>query len=666
MYLGTEELHEPSSKEPAGVEITGERLANILEEHGKWVESRGETGERADLSRADLDGADLPGVNLQWAFLRKANLSGADLLLADLQGACLMQANLQGANLLGTELREANLQGATLDGVTGLLTGRLAGANLFGAVLPKPIAEFGELELVGRISKNARKLLAVMLLLSAGTCSVIATTTDVQLLGNLAPLPLRRLGNAIPMVGFYLFWPVLLFGFYLYFHLYLQRLWNSLSELPAIFPDGRALNQTGPWLLMALARGHVKWLSHNRSALSFLETWISRLLAYWVVPATLVLLWARYLTRQDFQGTMLHVLLVVAAVAAAAFLPDLVGRTLRGASPQLEPSNSESTRKKVYRCAATALGLGLILSLLSLGTIYGAPRDTNRAPELKAIDIRRWAANVLWVVGYSPYADLTEMDISPRPKDWSGREEELALIKGVRLNKLNIRYAEGYRVFLANAHLLKADLEGAYLSEADLRGAIFRQANLQSAVLDRALIARANLSGARLRNANLARADMREADLSYSSLTDAILVGARLEGANLYASDLQRARLVRANLQRADLRDANLEDSNLAVADLREAYLWSAKLHGARLHDAQLQHAMLIEADMRGTDLRGADLQGAILRGADLRGANLEGADFRGATGLSAEQVCSAMARRGVLLDESLQHMVENQCGSIR
>ncbi len=281
MYLGTEELHEPASKEPADVEITGERLANILEEHGKWVESRGEAGERADLSRADLDGADLPGVNLQWAFLRKAKLSGADLLLADLQGACLMQANLQGANLLGTELREANLQGAILDGATGLLTGRLAGANLFGAVLPKPIAEFGELELVGRISKNARKLLAAMLLLSACTCSIIATTTDVQLLGNLASLPLRRIGNAIPMVGFYLFWPVLLFGFYLYFHLYLQRLWNSLSELPAIFPDGRELNQTGPWLLMGLARGHVRWLRQNRSALSFLETWIARLLAYW-------------------------------------------------------------------------------------------------------------------------------------------------------------------------------------------------------------------------------------------------------------------------------------------------------------------------------------------------------------------------------------------------
>lgn len=666
MYVGTEELDAATSKAGARVEITGQKLATILEQHEKWVESHGEEGERADLSRAELGGADLPGANLQRAVLRKANLRRADLLLADLQGACLMQADLQGANVLGTELREANLQGANLEGATGLLAGKLAGTNLFGAVLPKPISEFGELELVGHISKTVRRLFATMLVLSTCTCSIIASTTDLQLLRNSAFLPLRRVGDAIPMVGFYLFWPVLLFGFYLYFHLYLQRLWNSLAELPAIFPDGRALDKTGPWPLMGLARGHVKWLRENRSALSFLETWIARVLAYWVVPATLVLFWARYLTRQDLQSTMLHVLLVVAATASAAFLPDRVGRMLRAESPQPPDSKKASRRVKVYSRAAIPFGLGLTLSLLSLGTIYGAPHDASRARELKATDIRRWAADALWVVGYSPYADLTETDISLKPKNWTGREEELGLIKGARLNKLNIRYAEGYRAFLANARLLKADLEGAYLSEADLRGAILRQANLQSAVLDRALISRANLQGARLRNANLALADLREADLSYSALGDAILVGAKLEGANLYASDLQRARLVRANLEKADLREANLEDGNLALADLREAYLWSAKLRGAKLQDAQLQHAILIEADLRSTDLRGADLQGAVLRGADLSGANLEGTDLRGATGLSADQICSAMLRRGVLLDESLQHLVESQCGTIR
>src|SRR5712692_11269606 len=186
MYLGTEELRAPASKERAHVKISAEKLAAVLELHEMWVALQGEAGERADLSRADLDGADLPGANLQRALLHKANLRRADLLLTDLQGACLMQANLQGANLLGTELREANLQGANLEGATGLLTGKLAGANLFGAALPKPLSEFGELEFASHISKNVRRLFATMWLLSACTCSIIAATTDVQLLKNSA------------------------------------------------------------------------------------------------------------------------------------------------------------------------------------------------------------------------------------------------------------------------------------------------------------------------------------------------------------------------------------------------------------------------------------------------------------------------------------------------
>ncbi len=664
MYLGTEELDAPTSKQHPRGKITGQKLAAILEQHQKWVQSQGQEGERADLSDADLEGADLPGANLQGAVLRKANLKEADLLLADLQGACLMQANLPGANLLGTELREADLQGATLEGATGLLAGKLAGANLFEAVLPKPVSEFGELALIGRTFKSAHKLLATVLLLSALTCLVVATTTDAQLLKNSASLPLPRLGDAIPMLGFYLFLPVLLFGFYLYFHFYLQRLWDGLAELPAIFPDGRTLDKTGPWLLMGLARRHLKWLRKNRRAFSFLETSIAALLAYWVVPATLVLFWARYLTRQDLHGTLLHILLVVAAIASAIFLPDLVGRALPAGRPQPQHSAQASRRVKVYLRGATPLGVGVILSLLSLGTIYGVPHD--RAAEPKGTDPRRWAPNALWAFGYSPYVDITEMDISARPKNWTGREEELPLVKGARLNRLSLRYAEAYRAFLANAHLWESDLEGVNLSEADLRGANLRQANLRSAVLDRAMITRANLQGAHLEKASLARAELREADLSFASLADASLADAKLESAILYRANLHGAWLLRPNLEKADLREANLEDAKLTFADLTGADLSLAKLLGAELRDAQLPHALLMEADLRRADLRGANLQGAVLRGADLTGANLEGADFREARGVSPDQICSAMQRRGVLLDESLQQQVDSQCGSIR
>jgi len=664
MYVGTEELRTPISKEHPRVEIGGQELAHILDQHEKWVESHGQEGVQADLSHSDLGGADLTGVNLQGALLRKTNLKEADLLLADLQAACLMQADFQGANLLGTELREANLQGATLEGATGLLVGKLAGTNLFGAVLPKPICEFGGLQFVSRTSKNALRFFVTLLLLSALACSIIATTRDLELLKNSASLPLPYIGDAIPMLGFYLFMPVLLFGFYLCFHFYLQRLWDGLAELPAIFPDGRPLDRMASWLFMGMARSHFKWLRENRSALCLVETRVATLLLYWVVPTTLVLFWLRYLTRQDLHGTMLQVLLVVAAIAAAIFLPDLTEITLR--ADFQEHSKKAARRARFYRRAAIPLGVGLILSFLSVGTIHGIPHDGGRATELKATDIRRWAAGALWLFGYNPYADLTERDISSKPKNWTGREEELAFVKVARLNGFSLRYAEAYRTFLVNAQLWKSDLEGANLSEADLRGANLRQANLRSAVLDRAILTRASLQEACLEKANLTRAGLREADLSFASLVGAVLIDARLEGANLYRANLHGAQLLRSNLEKADLREASLEDAKLNSADLGSADLWQARLSGGGLRDAQLQHAILIEADLRRTDLRGADLQGAILRGADLSGANLGGADLREARGLNAGQICSAMDRRGALLDESLQHQVDSQCGTIR
>jgi uncharacterized protein YjbI with pentapeptide repeats len=658
MDVETKELLVPTSAEPTRGEIARHELAIVLEQHKRWIESDGQEGEKAVLSRADLEGADLTGANLERAVLHKANLREADLLLADLRGASLMQANLQGANLLGAEFYEADLQGATLERATGLLVSKLAGTNLFGASLPEVISEFGGLAFVVRTSKSALRLFAAMLLLSASTVLMIATTTDAQLLKNSASLPLPYIGDAIPTLGFYLFLPVLLFGFSLYFHFYLQRLWDALAQLPAILPDGRTLDRTGPWLPMALARDHFKWLRKNRSALAFLETRVAMLLVYWTVPATLVLFWARYLTRQDLHGTMLHVLVIIAAITSAMFLPDLVRRTLAAECPRPQRSKEASRR------GAIALGIGVVLTFLSLGATQGAPHD--RVRESRAVDISNWAAKVLWVVGYNPYADLREAEISTKPKNWTGAEEELSRVRGARLDKSNLRYAEAHRAFLVNAHLWKADLEGADLSEADMRGAELRQANLTAVVLDRTLMTRANLQEARLRKANLARADLRGTDLSFASLVDAILVDARLDNANLYKANLQGARLVRPILEKADLRESNLEDTKLTSADLNEADLSSAKLRGAGLRDAQLEHAILIEADLERADLRGANLQGALWRGAELKGANLEGADLRGARGLNPAQICPATQRRGVLLDEALQPQVESQCGAVR
>ena len=105
-------------------QVTAEKLAEILENHKKWLADDG--GCRANLSWANLSGANLSGANLSRADLSGANLSradlsGANLSRADLSGADLSGANLSRADLSGANLSWANLSGANLSGAKGLL-----------------------------------------------------------------------------------------------------------------------------------------------------------------------------------------------------------------------------------------------------------------------------------------------------------------------------------------------------------------------------------------------------------------------------------------------------------------------------------------------------------------------------------------------------------------
>lgn len=71
------------------------KLALLLEQHKLWVETKGESGRRANLEYAYLEGANLEYANLRYANLREVNLEGAYLEGADLRGA-----KLDGARML--------------------------------------------------------------------------------------------------------------------------------------------------------------------------------------------------------------------------------------------------------------------------------------------------------------------------------------------------------------------------------------------------------------------------------------------------------------------------------------------------------------------------------------------------------------------------------------
>src|ERR1700730_16890851 len=666
--LHSADLHSSEAPDSHAFDLTSEatqpssipliELAQILDEHKMWVESGGETGAKADLTGANLAGADLTGVNLQDAILTKANLSGADLSMANLRGTNLVHADLHQATLLGTELRGANLMGATLYGAEGLWVGRLGGTNLFDALLPESVAEFSSTNPIADASKIARFFYFTTLAVSAICCLMIVFTTDARLLLNTSALP-AYLGNALPMTGFYLGAPLVLFALYLRFHFLLLRLWGSIAALPAVFPDGQTPERDGPWFLMGLIRKHFRWPRDGRSPLAVLETGISMMLGYWVVPGTLLLFWVRYLVRQDFRGTLLQVLLITVSVATATGLPDIVSRVLR--SGEIRIAKSKTFFRLALLTMRAALVTGGALLMISLGVIRGLPADRDIAAEQSSASIRRWASELFQSVGYRPYADLTEAVMSTPPAGGNWTEAGMADAPGARLNQMNLRFARAYRSFLMNAKLWRADLEGAYLSEADLLGANMREAVMRSANFNRAQANRAVLVSANAVGAQFISTDLRGADLSYGNFDNADLSNAKLSGSTLYAISLRGARLLRTDLSRTDLRDSKLDHAVLSFANLQDADMSSAKLGGANLAGAQMKGTVLLDVDLKNADLRGTFLSGALMRGADITGANLAGAEMHGATGLSVVQLCSARWQ-DALLDAELLSQVQARC----
>lgn len=633
--------------------------AHILAQHKLWLASGGQGGSRADFSGASLHAADFHAADLREAIFRKADLTGADFSFADLRGAWLAHANLRKANLLGAQLREAGLQGASVEGAFGLLAGQLACTNLFSATMERqiPAAQYEVMKLAERYSRVARALCVALLASCALSVLLVAGTTDVQLISKADLIPLPLAARLLPADVFLLIGPLALLAVYISFHVFLLRAWEQLAQLPHVFPDGFAVDKKGTWLLMSLIRPHCRWLAQDGPVESPLNRAVLILSVYWTVPAVLLFFWARYLTRLHIHATIYHVGLIVAASLLAIALPTFAKRLFQVETLRQAASPMKHGLRELLNRSAAPLILGAVLALLSIGTVYGVPRNCDLSVAAWH-DVRRWAPRALWLVGYDPFPDIAEAAISTRPANWNG--ENISLVRGARLDGFSLRHAQAYRAFFVNAGLRDAELDHAELSESDFRGANLRHASLQFADLSGARLNGASMEGAQLHNARLVRADLREANLSFSFLPNAVLIDASLVEANLFGADLRGASLLSARMEKADLRDSNLERARLDQAILRGAYLWSAKLAGAQLHDAQLQSAILIDADLRNAILRGANLEGAVLRG-----ANLEGTDFRGALGLTTAQLCPALGWHKAYLDEPLRQSAEQTCSPL-
>ena len=545
-------------------DITREDLNRILEASGKWYATARKEGEAAKLAGVNLDkeelwgallGAVLADADLQWANLDQAKLEGANLWGAQLRGAMpirasfdwdegsnggqagpdlsraaySIEAELQGAKLAGTiverpepaahgssalhhlvadltaaDLQDAHLRDGRLASVTGLPAESLRGADLTNAKLPPDIAKFDALTQVEKISQNAGTTFFGLLGACLYSWLTIATTTDVALITDRTSTPLPIISTQISLPWVYLAAPLIVLSAYLYLQLYLQRLWQGLSTLPAVFPDGKALDEKSyPWLLNGLVRAHFFRLALDQRPLSSLENYLTIFLAWWVVPLTLIAFWLRYLPRHDWWGTTWLVVFIAIATGFGVYSYRLAVRTLSGVRHH----------GHAYRLDRWTLIVSLLTLFLSInaginpvGSQSWRPSQWDWWPDPPGI--RAGVAGYLSLLPwYRTSADLRDAEVSTKPANWTARKEsletEITQVKGADLRDQDLRAAVANDAFLVKARLVGADLRGASLRRADLQEAILSGANLGDADLREADLKGANLFETDLRGANL-------------------------------------------------------------------------------------------------------------------------------------------------------------------
>jgi uncharacterized protein YjbI with pentapeptide repeats len=206
------------------------------------------------------------------------------------------------------------------------------------------------------------------------------------------------------------------------------------------------------------------------------------------VPATIALMWARYLSAHHRVGTALQLAALGYAVLTGVLLQRLAGATLSGA--RREPARLRLPRRGEARAIAAVLAVVAAFALYSWSAVKGcgvrASAGRVGAEALVADAARRLCVR----------ADLVDAEVSVKNPGWRG--EERALVTGARLAGRDLQRARARGAFLAKANLARARMQ-----EGDLRGADMRWADLADARLDGAILVGADLRGANLRGANL-------------------------------------------------------------------------------------------------------------------------------------------------------------------
>ncbi len=468
------------------------------------------------------------------------------------------------------------------------LSENLAGANLSGAELPEKYS-FPHLDVARAECDAVAKAWLANVAVVAYTGLILLKTTDSVLLSNENPIKMPLLDVDLPPFWLFTAAPLVLAGLLFYVGYRVQRAWNSLCKLPAIFPDGISiLEKCECWLLSGYLKRENSLLRSTRGrGLLQIAFAIAAMLPN---LAVIFCFWSRSLRIRSELTTLLQLVVLGWAVFETLFFfPTYLSRS--------------------WKKALAALVVLLLCAFVSRDCFY-----TNWSPTIgvarptPADASMQFGPRFIQALGTRNYYNVCYQAISRGASFHDGGVANLGLEATLKnIEGIDLTYKSLQFLAASSAQFAKCRFSGS-----DLRGAIFDHADLRECDFTEAGIVDTNFSGALL---------------SRTRFGDSVIVDADFDSAKLDGADFSKAQIYSANFSKANLHGANFSGVILMTVDNSIKIAGTVHAHPREVQPVKDSAPGSLPPAF-GIDFTEADLAEAVLCGAD----------FTVATGITRDQ----------------------------
>ncbi|MEL7126850.1 MAG: pentapeptide repeat-containing protein, partial [Pseudomonadota bacterium] len=431
-----------------------------------------------------------------------------------------------------------------------------------------------QIERINALTVNARNTWFVLLgaLVFVGITLMGVEHIDFYGVDRATTLPLVNV--EVPTRLFFAAAPILVAAIYSYFHLYLIRLWDALSDADATVNDRPLGDAITPWLITDAAlylrtqlrdeptpSARHRLLEGSAMVLNFAIAWAFGLIV-------LFFLWWLSMPARTFWMTFVAGLSLFGAAFVGATSLFLMVMRMR--------IRHVGTQRHVFITLPRLSTLLVTLPLIVFLSYYRTNGGTDWPAPLQLFGEKIVERPSGWLPYRLAKADHFEA--------WCRRVASTCDTP-VELEDEEIRAFESdfdERRAIAVLDLLQPNWSQRAASKPD-----FRRAQLNAAFL-----VGANLQGAHMEYASLVAASLEAADLSNSHLFRADFDYAEMQNA-----DLSGAVIVEADFAKAQLDGVDMSNAKMFLADFTEA-----QMHGARLNRADMPYVKLDKTQMAGAE----------------------------------------------------------------